>query len=98
MTEQTKYSFIPILASILTILAFSQLVHRVYYTKHTKHLTFVWIFFILTSQILLLLYGILNNAYGIFLPAGIIYLGVLYILYVKFYYDTTEYIETELNV
>ena len=81
--EHPKYQVIAGLAGILTLLAFSHLVYRVHITKETEHLTFLWIFLVLSAQSLLFLYGILNNAYGIYLPATILIAGLGYILYIK---------------
>lgn len=97
MVEHPKYQFIAIISGILTILGFSHLVFRVYNTKETTHLTFTWIFLILSSQILLMIYGILNNSYGIYLPPVILISGLLYILYVKLTYETTANIEDKLK-
>jgi len=95
--EYPKYQIISVISGILTILAFSHLVHRVYTTKHTEHLTFVWFFLLLISQSLLVLYGILNNTYGIYLPAIIIIIGLLYILYVKLNYSVDNNVELQLK-
>ena len=95
--EQPKYQYIAVISGILTILAFSHLVHRVYTTKQTEHLTYTWASLILISQILLFSYGILNNAYGIYLPAIIIVIGISYILYVKINYSVDNKIETQLK-
>ena len=98
MMDHPKYQFIAVISGILTILAFSHLVHRVYTTKQTEHLTFTWIVLVLTSQSLFVIYGILNNSYGIYLPPIIIITGLLYILYVKLNYEKNSYIENELKL
>ena len=95
--EYPKYQIIAVISGILTILAFSHLVHRVYTTKQTEHLTYVWALLILTAQSLLVLYGILNNAYGIYLPAIIIIIGISYVLYVKINYSVNNNVETQLK-
>ena len=96
--EYPKYQIIAVISGILTILAFSHLVHRVYTTKQTEHLTYTWALLVLTAQSLLVLYGILNNAYGIYLPAIIIVIGISYILYVKINYSVDNNVETELKM
>lgn len=95
--EHPKYQIIAIIAGIFTILGFSHLVLRVYNTKETEHLPFTWIFLILSAQSLLVIYGILNNAYGIYLPALTVVLAILYILYIKLTYETSKKIEIELE-
>ena len=90
-----KYQIIAGIAGTLTLLALSNLIHRVYSTQNTEHLTYTWIFLILSAQSLLVLYGLLNQAYGIYLPALLVVMGVSYILFVKL--KTTENkIEKEL--
>jgi hypothetical protein len=44
------------------------------------------------------LYGILNNSYGIYLPAIIIAIGISYILYVKINYSVDNNVESELKM
>jgi uncharacterized protein with PQ loop repeat len=78
-----KYQIIAGIAGTLTLLALSNLIHRVYSTQNTEHLTYTWIFLILSAQSLLVLYGLLNKAYGIYLPALLVVMGVSYILFVK---------------
>lgn len=97
MIDHPKYQFIAVISGILIILSFSHLVFRVYNTKATEHLTFTWIFLLLSAQTLLMIYGILNNAYGVYLPPMVIISGLLYILYVKITYETTGNIENKLK-
>ena len=97
MVDHPKYQFIAVISGILTILAFSHLVHRVYTTKQTEHLTFTWIVLVLTSQSLFVIYGILNNSYGIYLPPIILISGLLYILHVKLTYEDSANIENNLK-
>ena len=96
--EYPKYQYIAVISGILTIIAFSHLVHRVYTTKQTEHLTYTWALLILTAQSLLVLYGILNNAYGIYLPAIIVVIGISYILYVKINYSVDNNVESQLKM
>jgi uncharacterized protein with PQ loop repeat len=80
-----KYeSFIGI-AGILGLVSFSSLVQKIYQTKNTESLPWTWIVTNLGAQILSLLYGIANNAYGIYVPNIFFIAGLLYIFYVKVY-------------
>ena len=85
MTEivQPKYQIIAIISGILTIMAFSNLVLTVYIKKEAEHLSYTWIMLVLTAQSLLVIYGLINNSYGIFIPSSIIIMGASYILFVK---------------
>ena len=93
--ENPKYQWIAFIAGILTILALSNLIYGVHLTKQTEHLTFTWIGLVLSSKILLVLYGILNKSYGIYLPASLVILGLFYVLYVKLTYDNATQIRIE---
>jgi|694.fasta_scaffold15691_11 uncharacterized protein with PQ loop repeat len=95
--EKPKYQIIAIISGILTIIAFSSLVLSVHITKETAHLTFMWILLVLTAQSLLLIYGLINNSYGIYLPASILIVGVTYILYIKLTHIKNENVEDELR-
>lgn len=96
--ETPKYQIIAILSGIFTILGFSHLLLQVHITKQTENLTFTWIFLILTAQILLMIYGLLNNSYGIYLPPILLICGILYIMYVKINYKMNIEIEDELRL
>jgi uncharacterized protein with PQ loop repeat len=96
--EHPKYQGIAIISGVLTILAFSHLVYRVYLTNQTEHLTYLWVLLVLTAQSLLVLYGLLNNLYGIYLPAIILMLGISYILYVKINNSVDTNVESQLKM
>jgi len=95
--EAPKYQFLPIMAGIFTILGFTNLVLYVHITKKTEHLSYLWIFLILTAQILLMIYGFLNDSYGLYIPPLIMVLGILYIIYIKANYEKNTFIEEELK-
>lgn len=95
--EPRKYPIIEIIAGILTVVAFISVVLQVYITKQTEHLTFIWIILIFISQLLLLIYGIINNKYRIYLPSLIVIIGLLYILKIKQNNLINRKIEKELK-
>ena len=97
MSDEPKYQIIAVISSILTILAFSDLIFNVHMTKETEHLSLIWIFLVLTAQSLLVVYGLINNSFGIYVPASILILGVLYVIYIKANYSNTKLIEDELR-
>ena len=85
------------ISSILTIIAFSSLVYNTHITKNTTHLTFIWIFLLMTAQALMFTYGKLNHNQGLYIPATIFIIGLSYILYIKVVYKETNKIEAELK-
>ena len=97
MIEKPKYELIAVISGILTIISFSSLIINVHITKDTENFTLSWIFLVLLSQILLLIYGLINNSYGFFLQSTTLILGVLYVLYIKVNYNSTKKIEDELK-
>jgi hypothetical protein len=82
----SKYNELTLISGILTIVAFSFLIEHVYVTKITDNLTYFWIFLNLTGQLLLFIYGKVNNVFGIYFTSFIIIVGISYVLYVKVTY------------
>ena len=92
-----KHNELTMIAGILTITAFSLFVYKVHVTKITDQLTYLWIFLILIAQLLLFIYGRINHIFGIYIPALIIFSGILYVFYIKSVYTDSTRIETELK-
>ena len=82
----SKYEELTLISGILTIAAFSFLIQHVYATKITDNLTYFWIFLNLTGQILLFIYGTINNIFGIYFTSLILMIGISYVIYVKIAY------------
>jgi len=95
-TEQ-KGQIIASISGLLNIIAFSTLVLNVHTTKRTENLTYRWIILVLLAQSLLFIYGVINNAYGLYIPAATIVTGTLYILTVKTLYNESIIAENENN-
>jgi len=93
----SKYEELTLIAGILSITAFSFLIHNVYVTKLTDNLTYLWIGLNLVAQALLFTYGKINNVFGMYFSATIILTGIMYIMYVKVMYTDTNKIVDELK-
>ena len=93
----TKHNELAMMAGICNIVAFSFLVYHVHITKITDNLTYIWICLVLISQSLLFFYGRINQIFGIYMPALIMFSGIIYILYVKLVYTETRDIENDLK-
>jgi hypothetical protein len=76
------------LSGVLNFLAFSQLLFQVHITKKTDNLSFLWALTIITSQSLLIYYGVANELTGVYLTASVFLIGILYIVYVKLKYPS----------
>ena len=93
----TKHNELTMIAGFCNIAAFSLLVYQVHITKITNHLTYMWIFLFLISQLLLFIYGQINHIFGIYIPALIMFSGLLYIFYTKTVYTENYLIEKKLK-
>ena len=71
------------IAGVLGLISFSSLVQKIYQTHNTASLPWTWIVTNIAAQFLSLLYGVANNAYGIYVPNILFLLGLIYIFYVK---------------
>ena len=78
-----KYEALIGLAGVLGLMSFSALIQKIYDTHNTTSLPWIWLGINITAQVLSLLYGFANNAYGIIIPNLLFLAGLFYILYVK---------------
>jgi hypothetical protein len=85
------------MSGIFALIAFSFLIYNVHQTKKTNNLTFAWLFLVIVSQILIVIYGKINYISGLYIPAIIYIIGLVYILYIKIVYKETNKIEDELK-
>jgi hypothetical protein len=81
--KKVKYAFIPISASVFSIIAFFLLTLKIHTTRETDHLGYLILLLILAGQLLIFLNGIIQSSGYIYVPATIIVLLLLYILYIK---------------
>jgi predicted neutral ceramidase superfamily lipid hydrolase len=92
-----QHEELTLISGILAITAFSFLVYNTHVTKSTSHLTFLWLFLLLVAQVLMFTYGKINHIQGLYVPASLYILGLMYILYIKVIYKETNKIEAELK-
>jgi hypothetical protein len=85
-----KYEALVATAGFLGLISFSSLVQRVHSTHNTDSLPWTWISMNILAQILAFSYGVLNGAYGIFIPNSLFIMGLSYILYVKLFKKKKE--------
>jgi hypothetical protein len=94
MPHDYKYK---IILGILAIIIFSQLDCKFNIIKQVEYLSYYWIFLMIVSQVLLVIYGIINNILVIYLIGIIILIGLSYILYIKLIFTYNSRIERELK-
>ena len=78
------------IAGIFGLVSFSSLIQKIYDTHNTTSLPWTWIIMNLSAQLLSLIYGLGNNAYGIYIPTILFLIGLFYILYVKLKHPPNE--------
>ena len=71
------------IAGVLGLISFSTLVQTVYTSHNTTSLPWSWVIINITAQVLSHDYGLVNNAYGIYIPNFLFLAGLVYIMYVK---------------
>lgn len=85
-----KYESLIGVAGIFGLVSFSSLVQKIYDTHNTTSLPWTWILMNLSAQVLSLIYGLGNKAYGIYIPTILFLIGLFYILYVKIKHPSNE--------
>ncbi len=78
-----KYEPVMAIAGGIGLVSFAFLINKVYKTQNTTSLDEIWLLGNFIAMILNLFYGIVNNAYGIYLPSILFLLGTGYLIYVK---------------
>lgn len=87
--EHLKYQYIAVFSGILTIITLSKFIYNI---------NFIWIIGIITSYILFIVYGLLNDGISeIYILLSILLLVLLYIIYIKLYYEIDHEIEDDLK-
>jgi hypothetical protein len=77
-------------AGVLGLVSFSALIQKIYETHNTTSLPWTWVIMNLAAQVLSFIYGLANNAYGIYLPNFFFLVGLGYILYIKLFHTKEE--------
>jgi hypothetical protein len=88
-----KYSILATTSLMINVFAFFTLILKVHKTKTTVSLNWLYLLGNIIAQILLIIYGLANNAPEIYGPTILIFVGLLYIVSIKFiyhYHDETE--------
>ena len=88
-----KYSILATSSLMFNVFSFLTLLLKVHKTKVTA--SFNWLYLIgnVIAQILLIIYGLANNAPEIYGPTTLLIFGLFYIIYIKFvyhYHDETD--------
>lgn len=78
-----KYELIATAALLCNFSSFGTLLYNVSITHNTTTLTYSWFYTNILAQVLMIIYAVLNKAYGIYIPTTFLLAGLLYMLYIK---------------
>jgi uncharacterized protein with PQ loop repeat len=89
-----KYGILASTSLMFNVFAFITLLLNIYKTKKT--ISFNWLYLLgnIIAQILLIIYGVVNNAPEIYVPTILLLFGLAYIVYIKWIYHNKD--ETDL--
>jgi hypothetical protein len=82
-----RYEILATAALMMNMGSFFTLIQKVYITKNTSSFPWYYLFGNIISQILLITYGIINGAYGLYIPTLFLFAGLLYLVYAKLAYS-----------
>jgi hypothetical protein len=82
-----KYELLATCALMLNFSSFGSLLYNVMKTRDTSTLPYIWFYTNIGAQVLMIIYAIINGAYGIYIPTSFLLLGLLYMLSIKMYYE-----------
>jgi len=89
-----KYSTLATTSLMFNVVSFFSLIITIYKTKNTSSFNWFYLMGNVIAQILLLIYGFANNAPEIYGPTILLFIGLLYIVFVKLFYHHDD--ETSL--
>lgn len=82
-----KYELMATTAVLLNFSSFSSLLYNVMTTHNTTTLPYVWFYTNIGAQVLMIVYALINGAYGIYIPTFILLIGLIYMLFIKMFYE-----------
>jgi hypothetical protein len=83
-----KYEYIATVALLCNFSSFGTLLYNVMVTHDTSTLPYAWFYTNILAQVLMIVYAVLNGAYGIYIPTAFLLMGLLYMLYIKSTFTT----------
>lgn len=89
-----KYSILATTSLMFNVVSFFSLLFTIYKTKNTSSFNWVYLIGNVIAQILLLMYGVANNAPEIYGPTILLFIGLWYIVFIKLFYHSDD--ETNL--
>ena len=85
-----KYELLASVALLFNFSSFGTLLYNVVTTRNASTLPYMWFYTNIMAQVLMIIYALFNGAYGIYLPTFVLLLGLLYMLFIKIYYENGD--------
>lgn len=82
-----KYELLASASLLFNFSSFGTLLYNVVTTRNASTLPYMWFYTNIMAQVLMIIYALFNGAYGIYLPTFVLLLGLLYMLFIKIYYE-----------
>ena len=82
-----KYELLASISLTINVISFISIILAMNKTKNASSFTWTYLIGNLIGQILLITYGIINKAWGIYGPTIFIFIGLAYITYIKYHYE-----------
>ena len=92
-----KYEILATVSLTVNVISFMSIILHMNKTKNASSFTWTYLIGNFVAQILLIIYGIINKAWGIYLPTMFIFAGLSYITYVKYNYNITSQVIKVMN-
>ena len=84
-----KYEILATISLTINVISFASIILAINKTKNASSFTWTYLIGNFIAQILLITYGVINKAWGIYGPTIFIFIGLLYIIYVKYHYTVS---------
>ena len=78
-----QYEFLATAAIGFNISSFATILYKAHTTQKVDGFPYIWLFSNIIAQTLMIVYAVLNKAYGIYIPSLFIWTGLIYMLYIK---------------
>jgi hypothetical protein len=92
-----KYELIATASLLCNFSSFGTLLYNVMTTHDTSTLPYAWFYTNILAQVLMIVYAVLNGAYGIYIPTTFLLMGLLYMLYIKSTFNAAPSVQSKVT-
>ena len=82
-----KYELLASIALTINVITFISIILAMNKSKNASSFTWTYLIGNLIGQIFLITYGLINKAWGIYVPTIFIFIGLAHITYIKYHYN-----------